>query len=89
MPVGVIAERHGVPVAWVLRVLQAAGIPSTEEGEVSEDMAGLMSAFEQATAIMGEDAVLAFTRVLGASAMSIAEAAVALVLRRVRPGDGP
>jgi adenylate cyclase len=92
VPVRVIAERRGIPVARVLRVLQAAGIPATEDDEVSEDLAGLMSAFEQGAAVMGEDAILAFTRVLGASAMSIAEAAMALFVAEFGPGmarEGP
>jgi adenylate cyclase len=92
VPVRVIAERRGIPVARVLRVLQAAGIPATGDDEVSEDLAGLMSAFEQGAAVMGEDAILAFTRVLGASAMSIAEAAVALFYAEFGPGmarEGP
>jgi adenylate cyclase len=91
-PVRLIAARHGVPVARVLRVLQAAGIPATEDDEVSEDLADLLSAFEQGAAIMGEDAILAFTRVLGASAMSIGEAAVALFFAEFGPGsarEGP
>jgi adenylate cyclase len=92
VPVRVIAERRGVPIPRVLRVLQAAGIPATEDDEVSEDLADLMSAFEQGAAVMGEDAILAFTRVLGASAMSIAEAAVALFFAEFGPGmarEGP
>ena len=89
LPVKEIAQRHGVPVARVLRVLQAAGIPATEDDEISEDLAELMTAFEQGAALMGEEAVLAFTRVLGSSAISIAEAAVALVLRRIRAGHVP
>jgi adenylate cyclase len=92
VPVPTIAEHHGVPVARVLRVLQAAGIPATEDDEVSADMADLMAAFEQGAAVLGEDAILAFTRVLGASAMSIAEAAVALFFAEFGPGmvrEGP
>ncbi len=92
VPVRVIAERRGIPAARVLRVLQAAGIPATEDDEVSADLAGLMSAFEQGAAVMGEDAILAFTRVLGASAMNIAEAAVALFFAEFGPGmarEGP
>ncbi len=86
LPVKEIAQRHGVPVARVLRVLQAAGIPATEDDEISEDLAELMTAFEQGAALMGEEAVLAFTRVLGSSAISIAEAAVALFFAEFGPG---
>jgi adenylate cyclase len=86
VPVTAIAARHGVTVARVLRVLQAAGIPATERDEVPEDLAGLMHAFEQGVEVMGEEAILAFTRVLGASAISIAEAAVALFFAEFGPG---
>ena len=47
-----------------------------------------MSAFDQAAALMGEDAVLAFTRVLGAAATNVAEAAVALFYAEMGPGSG-
>jgi len=92
IPVTEIAERSGVPVERVLRVLLAAGIPATPQTEVSEDLVRLMAAFEQGRALLGEDAVLAFTRVLGASAMNIAEAAVALFFAEFGPGtvrEGP
>ena len=92
IPVTEIAERSGVPVERVLRVLLAAGIPATPQTEVSEELVRLMAAFEQGRALLGEDAVLAFTRVLGASAMNIAEAAVALFFAEFGPGtvrEGP
>jgi adenylate cyclase len=92
VPVTEIAERSGVPVERVLRVLLAAGIPATPKTEVSEELVRLMAAFEQGRALLGEDAVLAFTRVLGASAMNIAEAAVALFFAEFGPGtvrEGP
>jgi len=92
IPVTEIAGRSGVPVERVLRVLLAAGIPATPQTEVSEDLVRLMAAFEQGRALLGEDAVLAFTRVLGASAMNIAEAAVALFFAEFGPGtvrEGP
>jgi adenylate cyclase len=92
IPVTEIAERSGVPVERVLRVLLAAGIPATLQTEVSDELVRLMAAFEQGRALLGEDAVLAFTRVLGASAMNIAEAAVALFFAEFGPGtvrEGP
>jgi len=92
VPVTEIADRSGVPVERVLRVLLAAGIPATPQTEVSEELVRLMAAFEQGRALLGEDAVLAFTRVLGASAMNIAEAAVALFFAEFGPGtvrEGP
>ena len=51
-----------------------------------------MAAFEQGAALMGEEAILAFTRVLGAAAINIAEAAIALFFAELGPGtvrEGP
>ncbi len=51
-----------------------------------------MAAFEQGAALMGEEAILAFTRVLGAAANNVAEAAIALFFAELGPGtvrEGP
>ena len=51
-----------------------------------------MAAFEQGAALMGDEAILAFTRVLGAAAINIAEAAIALFFAEFGPGtvrEGP
>jgi hypothetical protein len=45
-----------------------------------------MAAFEQGSAVMGDEAILAFTRLLGAAAIQIAEAAVALFYSELGPG---
>jgi len=84
--VGEVATRSGVPVERVLRVLLAAGLPATTASRLPEDLGSLMSAFEQGAVLMGEDAILAFTRVLGAAATTIAEAAVALFYAELGPG---
>ena len=81
-----IAERSGVAVPRVLRALLAAGIPAAADSEVGADLVHLMAAFEQGSALMGEEAVLAFTRVMGAAAINIAEAAVALFYAELGPG---
>jgi adenylate cyclase len=83
-----MADRSGVPVQRVQRVLLAAGLPATADSTLPEDLVPLMAAFEQAAGLMGEDAILAFTRVLGASATNIAEAAVALFYAELGPGTG-
>ena len=44
------------------RALLAAGIPTEPETEVPEELVRLMAAFEQGAALMGEEAILAFTR---------------------------
>ena len=81
-----IAERGGLPTARVMRTLLAAGIPAQDETEVPADLVSLMSAFEQGAALMGEEAILAFTRVLGAAANNVAEAAIALFFAELGPG---
>lgn len=86
VPVADMAARCGVPVERLRRVLLAAGLPVTADGEVDEDLAGLIAGFEEGAAVLGEDAILAFTRVLGASATNIAEAAVALFYTELGPG---
>ena len=51
-----------------------------------------MEAFEQGAALMGEEAILAFTRVLGAAAINVAESAIALFFAEFGPGtvrEGP
>jgi adenylate cyclase len=87
-----IAARSGVSVARVTRALLAAGLPVGPDTEVPEDLLDLMAAFEAGAQLMGDDAILAFTRVLGASAINIAEAAVALFWAEFGPGsvsEGP
>ena len=87
-----IAEHTGVPIQSVLHALVAAGIPAQPETEIPADLASVMAAFEQGSAILGEEAVLAFTRVLGAAANNIAEAAIALFFAELGPGtvrEGP
>ena len=92
VPLEEIGRRSGVEMPRVRRVLLAAGIPTSSDSKVSEDLVALMEAFEAASDLMGDDAILAFTRVLGASAMNIAEAAVALFWAEFGPGsvsEGP
>jgi class 3 adenylate cyclase len=82
-----VASRCGVPLETVQRVLLAAGLPVAEDSKLPEGLDALMSAFEQGVALMGEDAILAFTRVLGAAATNVAEAAVALFYAELGPGS--
>jgi len=87
-----IAARSGLPSSRVMRTLLAAGIPARSGTEVPADLASVMAAFEQGAALLGEEATLAFTRVLGAAANNVAEAAVALFFTELGPGtvrEGP
>jgi adenylate cyclase len=83
-----VAARYGVPVERVRRVLLAVGLPVATDSKVPEGLGSLMLAFEQGVALMGEEAILAFTRVLGAAAINVAEAAVALFYAELGPGTG-
>jgi adenylate cyclase len=90
--VSVIAERCHLPVSLVMRVLVAAGIPAEPSTEVPADLERLLEAFKVGASIMGEEAILAFTRVLGAAAANVAESAVALFFAELGPGtirEGP
>ena len=87
-----VAARAGVAASRVMRTLLAGGIPAGHETEVAANLVSLMTAFEQGAALMGEEATLAFTRVLGAAANTVAEAAVALFFAELGPGtvrEGP
>ncbi len=87
-----IAARRDLPASRVMRALLAAGIPARNESEVPADLASFMAVFEEGAAIFGEDAILAFTRVLGAAANNVAEAAIALFFAELGPGtvrEGP
>jgi adenylate cyclase len=86
VPVAEVAARSGVSLDRVLRVLLAAGIPAGPDTEVPARTVDLMAAFEQGAAVLGDEAILAFTRLLGAAAIQIAEAAVALFYSELGPG---
>jgi adenylate cyclase len=88
MSVGEVADRCGLPVERVQRVLLAVGLPADLDSDLPGDLAVLLSAFEAGAGIMGEEAILAFARVLGAAATNIAEAAVALFYAELGPGSG-
>jgi adenylate cyclase len=87
-----IAARSGVAEPDVLRVLLAAGIPAQLDTELPAELVGLLDAFKQGSALMGEEPILAFTRGLGAAAINVAESAVALFFAEFGPGtvrEGP
>ncbi len=83
-----VAARYGVPLERVQRVLLAVGLPVAPDSKVPEGVGSLILAFEQGVALMGEEAILAFTRVLGAAAITVSEAAVALFYAELGPGTG-
>ena len=81
-----VAIRSRVPLERVERVLLAAGLPVAPDTKLHDGFDSLMAAFEQGASLMGDEAILAFTRVLGAAATKIAEAAVALFYAELGPG---
>jgi adenylate cyclase len=81
-----MAERSGVPVERAERVLLANGLSVSADTMLPSGLVGLMASFEQGAAILGEEAILAFSRALGAAATNIAEAAVALFYAELGPG---
>jgi class 3 adenylate cyclase len=81
-----LAARCGVPVELVERVLLAAGLAAGPDSRLPEGLDALIATFLQGVSLMGEDAILAFTRVLGGAATTIAEAAVALFYAELGPG---
>jgi adenylate cyclase len=86
------AAHWDIPVEWVHRILLSLGLPVAEDSDLPPDLDALVGAFERGAAVLGGEAILAFSRVLGASAATIAEAAVALFYAEVGPGaerEGP
>jgi adenylate cyclase len=81
-----VAARCEIPVERVQRVLLATGLPVASDTELPAGLDRLIAAFDQGAALMGEEGLLAFTRVLGAAATTIAEAAVALFYAQMGPG---
>jgi adenylate cyclase len=82
-----IAARSGIAERDVLRVLLAAGIPAQPDTEIPAELVGLLEAFKQGSALMGDEPILAFTRVLGAAAINVAESAIALFFAEFGPGS--
>jgi adenylate cyclase len=86
VPVSEVATRSGMSLERALRVLVASGLPVETDSMVPEESIELLSVFKRAAELMGDEAILAFTRVLGAAAIQIAEAAVALFYSELGPG---
>ena len=83
-----IADRAGVSTERLRRILLATGLPVAEGSRLPADLVEVVDGFEQGASLMGDDAILAFTRVLGAAATNIAEAAVAVFFAELGPGTG-
>jgi adenylate cyclase len=78
-----VSEQTGASVERVLRVRLACGLPGEEDQPLPSWVPDDVTGFEMAAHLFGENATLAFTRVMGSSAARIAEAAVGLFLSEV------
>jgi adenylate cyclase len=88
VPVTEAAARSGMALERVLQVLVASGLPVEPDSMVPEKSIELLSVFQMGSELMGDEAILAFTRVLGAAAIQIAETAIALFYSELGPGTG-
>lgn len=80
-----VADGAGVTLERVVRLRMAAGLPADPMSVVTAGFAGTIGAFEDAAAVFGEEATLAFTRVVGAAVRRITEAATTLFSAEVAP----
>jgi len=78
-----VATRLGWSVEKVARVHLAMGLPFDEGQGIAEDLVHALEVFEQGSVLFGEEALLQFARVLGASAARVAESALSLFLSEV------
>ncbi|HEU5302565.1 MAG TPA: adenylate cyclase regulatory domain-containing protein [Acidimicrobiia bacterium] len=75
-----VADRGGVRLDVVERVVRAAGLPLVDPDQpvFREEDADAFALFEQGAAIFGDGPTLEFTRTIGAAMASIADSAMAL-----------
>ena len=78
IPLAEVAERSGATVDRVRRLLLAEGIPVDESTRVPAFVVDDVAASELGMSLFGEEATLAFTRVMGASMSRIVDAAISL-----------
>jgi adenylate cyclase len=77
-----VCEEAGLSLETALRVWTASGLPPTDVDEVrlGEQDVGLFAAFVEGGAVLGEEAAIDFTRVLGSAMARLADAAVSLFM---------
>ena len=85
---GAVAERSGTTVARIRRMLLAQGIPVDDDTLLPAFTVDDAAAFELGTSFFGDEATLAFTRVMGASVSRIADAAISLFYGEIGPTLG-
>lgn len=81
------AAASGLGPERLRRILLAVGLPVDDDTPIPVALHPLLRSFQIGAELMGEEAILAFTRVLGAAATNVAEAAVALFYNELGPGS--
>jgi adenylate cyclase len=85
LPLAEVAARAGTTVDWIKRMLLAEGLPVDDDTVLPEHAVDDAASFALAITLFGEEAVLAFTRVLGASVARIVDAAIGIFYGEVSP----
>jgi adenylate cyclase len=81
------AERSGVSLEKLLRIIRAAGFPEPGPGDrvLGEQIVGLAAGMAAAESVFGEDALLQLVRVMGSAMGRLADAIVSAFLVNVEP----
>ena len=85
VPLSEVASRSGTTVDRIRRLMLAEGIPVDEDTLLPEYVVDDAAAFELGMSLFGEEATVAFTRVMGASVARIVDAAISLFYGEVSP----
>jgi len=85
IPLREVAARSQTSVDRIRRLMLAQGIPVDDETMLAVSVVEDAAAFETAMAMFGDEATLAFTRVMGASVARIVDAAISLFYGEVSP----
>jgi hypothetical protein len=78
IPLAEVATRSGTTVEAIRRLFVAQGLPVDDASLVPAYVVDDVAAFEIGMSLFGEEATLAFTRVMGASVNRIVDAAISL-----------
>jgi adenylate cyclase len=85
IPVAEVAARSGRSVDWIRRLLLAEGLPVDDTTLLPAHAVDDAADFQLGMSLFGEEATLAFTRVMGASVARIVDAAISLFYGEVSP----
>ncbi len=85
IPLAEVAARTGKTTDWIRRLLLAEGLPVDDTSLLPAHVVEDAAAFEVGMDLFGEEATLAFTRVMGASMARIVDAAISLFYGEVSP----